>query len=109
VVPVTPLVDGDGLYTSATLDERTHELILKAINHSASARSAVIKLDGAKASGTAKMVTLASGDLSAENSFESPKNVAPVMSEMPVGDGDRDGIRVEMKPWSLTVWRIPVR
>jgi alpha-N-arabinofuranosidase len=106
VVPITPLVDGDGLYTSATLDERTHELIVKAINHSATARAATIRVNGAKASGTAKVVTLASADLSAENSFDQPKNVAPIDSTMDVGSGD---ISVEMKPWSLTVWRIPVR
>ncbi|UWZ86441.1 alpha-L-arabinofuranosidase C-terminal domain-containing protein [Occallatibacter riparius] len=106
VVPITPLVDGDGLYTSATLDERTHELIVKAINHSATARAGTIKLSGAKASGAAKVVTLAAADLSAENSFDQPTNVAPVVSTMEVGAGD---ISVEMKPWSLTVWRIPVR
>jgi alpha-L-arabinofuranosidase len=105
VVPITPLVDGDGLYTSATLDERTHEVIVKAVNHSANVRQAVLKLGGAHASGTAKVVTLAGADLNAENSFDQPKNVAPVMSTMDVGSGD---IRVEMKAWSLTVWRIPV-
>jgi alpha-N-arabinofuranosidase len=105
VVPITPLVDGD-LYTSATLDERTHELIVKAINHSANAQSATLKLNGANASGTAKVVTLASADLNAENSFDQPKNVAPETSTMDVGSGD---INVDLKPWSLTVWRIPVR
>jgi alpha-N-arabinofuranosidase len=106
VVPITPLVDSDGLYTSATLDERTHELIVKAINHSATARAATIKLSGAKANGAAKVVTLAAADLNAENSFDQPTNVAPVMSTLDVGSGD---MNVELKPWSLTVWRIPVR
>lgn len=106
VVPITPLTDGDGLYTSAVLDERTHELIVKAVNHSGNARAAVIKVGGAQVSGgTAKVVTLAAG-LDAENSFDAPANVSPVMSTMDVGSGD---ISVEMKPWSLTVWRIPVR
>lgn len=104
VVPITPLL-ADGLYTSAVLDERTHELIVKAVNHSASARQAVLKLNGAKVSGTAKVETLAAG-LDAENSFDQPKKVEPVMSTMPVGAGD---IKAEMKPWSLTVWRIPVQ
>jgi alpha-N-arabinofuranosidase len=105
VVPITPLVDGD-LYTSATLDERTHELIVKAINHSANAQSATLKLNGAHASGAAKVVTLASADLAAENTFDQPKNVSPLDSTLDVGSGD---INVELKPWSLTVWRIPVR
>ena len=37
IVPVTPQAQ-DGLYTSASLDERTHELIVKAINVSSAAR-----------------------------------------------------------------------
>jgi alpha-N-arabinofuranosidase len=105
VVPITPLVDGD-LYTSATLDERMHELIVKAINHSANAQTATLKLNGTHASGTAKVVTLASPDLSAENSFDQPKNVAPETTTLPLTSGD---IQVELKPWSLTVWRIPVK
>jgi alpha-N-arabinofuranosidase len=104
VVPITPLM-ADGLYTSAVLDERTHELIVKAVNHSATARQAVLKLNGAHVSGTAKVETLAAG-LDAENTFDQPKTVAPVMSTIPVGAGD---IKVEVKPYSLTVWRIPVR
>jgi alpha-N-arabinofuranosidase len=104
VVPITPLL-ADGLYTSAVLDERTHELIVKAVNHSANARQAVLKLTGAHASGNAKVETLAA-NLDAENSFDQPKEVAPVMSTIPVGAGD---IKVEVKPYSLTVWRIPVR
>jgi alpha-N-arabinofuranosidase len=104
VVPITPRLAGD-LYTSATLDDRTHELIVKAINHSAAAQSATISLQGAKAYGTAKVITLAGTDLNAENTFDQPKNVAPETSTMPVSESN---IKVELKPWSLTVFRIPV-
>ena len=48
-MPVTPQAEG-GLYTSATLDERTHELIVKAINYSATARPAEIRLNGVNTS-----------------------------------------------------------
>ena len=57
IVPVTPQAEG-GLYTSATLDERTHELIVKAINYSATARAAEIRVNGMRASGTAKVTVL---------------------------------------------------
>jgi alpha-N-arabinofuranosidase len=105
VVPITPLA-ADELYTSATLDERTHELIVKAINNSANARPATLQLNGAHAAGTAKVTTLASADLNAENSFDKPKNVAPSESTLAAGSGD---IGVELQPYSLTVFRIPVQ
>ena len=104
VVPITPRA-GDGLYTSATLDERTHELIVKAINNSANPRFATLQLNAGYAPGTIKVTTLASADLNAENSFDHPKAVAPIQSELTTGDGD---LNVELQPYSLTVFRIPV-
>ena len=76
IVPVTPHAEGN-LYTSATLDERTHELIVKVINNSAEARPAEIELKGVKSSATARVITLGNADLNAENSFEHPTLVAP--------------------------------
>ncbi|HEX4286806.1 MAG TPA: alpha-L-arabinofuranosidase C-terminal domain-containing protein [Terracidiphilus sp.] len=105
VVPISPLV-ADELYTTATLDERTHELIVKAINNSASARPATLHLNGARTSGSAKVTTLASADLAAENSFENPKAVAPKESTIAVTPGD---MNVELQPYSLTVYRIPLQ
>ena len=69
IVPVTPQAQ-DGLYTSASLDDRTHELIVKAINVASTARAVEIDLNGARVSGTAKVTTLGSADQNAENSFE---------------------------------------
>jgi alpha-L-arabinofuranosidase len=105
IVPVTPHAEG-GLYASATLDESKHELIVKAVNNSASARKTEIRLDGATARGTAKVTTLSSADLSAENSFDHPKAVAPEMSTLEVNSGT---IPVELGPYSLTVYRIPLQ
>jgi alpha-N-arabinofuranosidase len=105
IVPVTPQAEG-GLYTSASLDERNHELILKVINHSATPRPAQIKLNGIDASGTAKVTTLASADLNAENSFDHPTAVAPESSTVDVRNGT---ISVQLRPYSLTVYRIPAQ
>ena len=105
ILPVTPQAQ-DGLYTSASLDERTHELIVKAINVSPTARAVEINFSGAKASGTAKVTTVASADLSAENSFEHPKKVAPKYSNLEVRSSR---IPVQLDPYSLTVYRVPVR
>ncbi len=105
VVPVTPQAEG-GLYTSASLDERNHELILKVINHSATPRSAQIRLNGVAVSGTAKVTTLASADLNAENSFDHPTAVAPESSTVDVRNGT---ISVQLRPYSLAVYRIPAQ
>jgi alpha-N-arabinofuranosidase len=104
VVPVTPHAEG-GLYASATLDERTHELIVKAVNYSAQPRPATIDLKGAAAHGTAKVTTLASQDLSSENTFDQPKAVSPESSTLEVNSGS---LTVDLAPYSLTVYRIPL-
>ena len=109
VIPITPqhtTESGAALYTSAVLDERTNELIVKAINYSPNARPAQIKLQGISSSGTAKVTTLESPDLKTENSFDQPKAIAPVSSTVAVSSGTID---VQLQPYSLTVYRIPVQ
>jgi alpha-N-arabinofuranosidase len=103
-VPVTPQAQ-DGLYTSASLDERSHELIVKAINVSSTSRAVEINVSGANASGAAKVTILESADLNAENSFDKPKNVAPKDSTVEVKSGK---IPAELAPYSVTVYRVPV-
>jgi alpha-N-arabinofuranosidase len=105
ILSVTPRAQG-GLYTSASLDERRHELILKAINVSGTTRAAEIQLKGRSISGAAKVTTLASADLEAENSFEKPTRVSSVYSEIVVKSRS---IPVSLPPYSLTVYRIPVQ
>jgi alpha-N-arabinofuranosidase len=105
IVPVTPQAEG-GLYTSASLDELSHELIVKAVNYSATARSAEIQVNGMRVSGTAKTTILASADLSAENSFDHPTAVAPEFSTVEVKGGT---VAVQLRPYSVTVYRFPVQ
>jgi len=105
IVPATPQAEG-GLYTSATLDERTHELIVKAINYAPTARPAEIRLSGTTPSGQAKVTILQSADLNAENSFDHPEAVAPESSTL---DVKSPTIPVQLRPYSLTVYRIPLQ
>jgi alpha-N-arabinofuranosidase len=105
VVTATPQAEA-GLYTSATLDERSRELIVKAINYSANARPTEIRLNGITSSGTAKVSILASADLNAENSFERPTAVAPEISTAAVKNGT---IVTTLRPYSVTVYRVPDR
>ena len=100
-VPSTPHAE-NGIYTSATMDERSHELIVKVVNVTADARAAEIRVDGTDANGEAKVTTLVS-DPAAENSFDHPKMVSPADSTAEVRAGK---IAAELKPYSLTVFRV---
>jgi alpha-N-arabinofuranosidase len=105
ILPVTPQAQ-DGLYTSASLDDRTHELIVKAVNVASTARAVEIEWNGITASGTAKVTTLASTDLNAENSFDHPTNVAPKSSTLQVKAAKISG---QLDPYSVTVFRVPLK
>ena len=105
VVAATPQAVG-GLYTSATIDEGSHELIVKAINNTNADRPAEIQLQGSSASGTVQVTTLASAALDAENSFDHPKLIAPVSSALEMRSGT---IAAHLAPYSLTVYRIRIQ
>ena len=96
----------DGLYTSASVDERTHELIVKAINVTPMTRAVNFDLTGASPSAAAKLITLANADLKAENSFDRPRNVSPEYSTVEVKSGLTP---VSLRPYSVTVYRIRVQ
>jgi alpha-N-arabinofuranosidase len=102
IVPMTPQAEA-GLYTSASLDERTHELIVKAINTTASPRPAEIQLTGLDRYGSAKVTTLQSADLNTENSLEHPTAIAPTPSTAEVKSGK---ISAQLPPYSVNVYRI---
>jgi alpha-L-arabinofuranosidase len=104
IVPATPQAR-DGLYTSASLDDRTHEFIVTAINVSPKARDAEIDLNGVSPSGRAKVTTLQNFSLQAENSLDAPMNVAPKYSTT---DVNSQKIPVTLAPYSVTVYRVPV-
>jgi alpha-N-arabinofuranosidase len=101
-VPVMPQAE-DGLYVNASLDERSHEFIVKVVNYAPNVRPAQIRLNGFHPSGPAKVTTLATSDLNAENSFDRPTEVAPQSSTIDLKSG---ALEVEMLPFSVNVYRI---
>lgn len=105
ILPATPQAQ-DHLYIAASLDERTHEAIVTAVNVNPEMRSLEIDLNGVSISATAKVTTLATDDLQAENSFDQPQNVALKESTLEFKAGK---VPVELKPYSVTAYRIPVR
>ena len=110
IVPATPQAV-DGLYTSASLNEPTHELILKVINTAATARTATIQLNGLHPAGTAQVITLASADLATENTFDHPTAIAPESSTLTIDAAATasGSLNVQLAPYSLTVYRVPAR
>lgn len=104
IIPITPHLE-HGLYTTAVLDERTHDVIIKAVNVSPDARNVNLDLRGADVGRTAKVTTLASADLHAENGFDEPTYIAPVASTLAI---TRGAVSVSLPAYSLTVYRIPM-
>jgi alpha-N-arabinofuranosidase len=107
ILPV--LLDGSprngqqNLYASASLDKPAGEMVLKVVNATASQREVHINLEGAKAVKTqGKAYVLASADLKAENSFETPTKVSPLERRVTAG---RE-FNYILAPRSLTVLRI---
>ena len=105
IMPVTVQAQ-DGLYTSAVLNEPTHEVIVKAVNFATSARPVEIVVKGMKVSGSAKSTTLAGSSLDAENSFEHPVNVAPEQASVDLQSGV---LSVTLKANSVAVYRLTIQ
>ena len=97
----------DEIYTSASLDDRSGEVILKVVNTGSDSKEVRITLAGL--SGAAKAGTvfvLRSGDLKAENSLDQPTKIAPVERQLPAAGGE---FAYKLEPHSFTVLRIPSR
>ena len=95
------------LYTSASVEENSGQVILKVVNTGSSSSEVRITLAGLK--GTGKPGTafvLQSSDLKAENSLDHPTKIAPVERQLPVPAGE---FVYKFMPHSLTVLRIPSR
>ena len=105
VLPSTPHAD-DGLYTSTVLDESSKTLIVKAINYKPDATAAQINLKGATPAGPIKQILLTAPDLDAENSFEHPTAVSPRTATI---DATSASIPVQLAPYSVNIYRIPIR
>jgi alpha-N-arabinofuranosidase len=96
----------NGLYTSASLDQKKGDVIFKAVNSTAAARTVRVDLKGiANVKGDGHVTVLASDDLKAENSLEQPARVAPVDKSLSASAG---GFDLTLPPQSFTVLRAKV-
>jgi alpha-N-arabinofuranosidase len=94
-------------HASATFDEKTGEVVIKAVNAADYTLGTTIDLQGlAKVGKNAKVVLLVSDALTDENSIQAPKKVYPKELLIPIG-GRR--FAYEFQPYSLTIIRVPVK
>ena len=94
------------LYSSASLDEATSEIIVKVVNTGSGAKEVSITLNGAKGATIGRAFVLQSDDLKAENSLDQPAKVSPVERQVSVSGGD---FSYKFLPHSFTVLRIPTK
>jgi alpha-N-arabinofuranosidase len=93
----------DGLYASASLDERAGEVILKLVNTDPAQKEVSINLAGARGVKGGRALVLSSPDLKAENSLDEPTRVSPV--EKPLSAPGAE-FNYALAPNSLTVLRV---
>jgi len=95
------------LFTSAALDEKSGEVILKLVNTEALPKDVSVNLAGVARPGqTGKAIVLANADLKSENSLDEPAKLAPVEQALSISSGN---FNYTLAPYSLTVLRIPAK
>ncbi|HKI69238.1 MAG TPA: alpha-L-arabinofuranosidase C-terminal domain-containing protein, partial [Verrucomicrobiae bacterium] len=93
------------LYALAGLDKKSHEVVIKIVNPTASPVDSRIDLEGtAKVAGSAKAITLGNADATAENTLDDPNVVVPTETKFRVSGAQ---FNYHLAPNSLTVLRIP--
>lgn len=91
-----------GVFSSATLDERTGEVILKVANTSTVSTTAHVSLNGKNIS-EGKLIRLSAKNGAEENTIDNPTNVYPVETFITT---DKEGMDVEIPANSLNVYRL---
>ena len=91
-----------GVFSNATLDANSNEVIVKITNTSSSSYATDICLNGATAkSATAEVLSSKEG--TDENDIDHPHNVYPATQSVTV---DGENVKITLKPYSLSIVRI---
>ncbi|UKK50902.1 carbohydrate binding domain-containing protein [Prevotella sp. E13-17] len=92
-----------GLFSSATIDENTNELIVKVVNTSDEATTAALNLSHFSAK-CARVIRLVANDGMDENTLQQPTNIHPV--EQILSPETAQKVLVEIPAFSLNIIRI---
>ncbi len=99
----SPSNGAGGVYTSAGMDDESGEVILKVVNSTDRPRPVRVRLEGApRLEGQARITTLGTTDLKAENSLDQPLHVAPAERVLAPSDNQ---FELTLGPRSMTVLR----
>ncbi|MGA7714260.1 MAG: alpha-L-arabinofuranosidase C-terminal domain-containing protein [Rhizomicrobium sp.] len=101
VLPIRQDAGRQALYTSASRDERTNEIVIKAVNSSNSAVAALVSTNAANLAHVAQAIVLTSP--ADENSFVAPRNVYPKREALQLVGSK---LYYTFKPNSLTILRL---
>jgi alpha-N-arabinofuranosidase len=94
-------------YATASREERSGEIILKAVNATSNPVKANLRLNGvARIASQASATVLTSASLTDENSLREPTKVAPVAATIRAAVPE---FQYTFKPYSLTILRIHTR
>ena len=96
----------DTLISSAALDEKTGDVILRAVNCGPETATMSVAIQNGNVTGTATETILTSAQPTDENNFESPDRVAPKTRQI---TGIKSTFEHRFLPYSLTILRIPTR
>ena len=91
-----------GIFSTATLDEKTGEVILKIANTGTQHTTAKIDLKGKNIS-EGKLIRLSAKDGKEENTIDNPTNVYPVESFVTT---EKNGLTIEIPATSLNILRL---
>jgi len=93
-----------GLYALGGKDEKTGQIILKAVNPGPGPLATTIRIQGApQLKPKARVITLGSDSPTDENTLDEPAKVVPVESTF---EGVAPEFNYTLKPYSLTIFRI---
>ena len=91
-----------GIFSSATIDETTSELIVKVVNSQEEGSTARLNISNMPVK-NARLIQLRATDGEAENSLSNPTNISPTCHEL---SPDGNTVEVELPPFSLNIVRI---
>lgn len=101
-----PLTGQDNLYASAVKEAATNELIIKVVNTAAAAQQLSLRINGANAGAKAVVLTMASDEMEAVNSFEAPMKLSPVQSEAMVKKGN---LNAEIPAHAFVIYKVKLQ
>ena len=88
-----------GIYSSATINDATGEIIVKVVNNDDAATTARISLKNFAPS-EARVVRLAANDGMEENTLQQPTTIHPVEQQLSTAD---DHVMLTVPPYSLNI------